>query len=460
MHAWFENSCRNEEIWRENQYSEALASFRKTIELTKETSMSKSISTWVPLLALAFTPLSAVAGAQTVATGDSRSVSQPGFPAVCETLEAQFTTAQRSSPPAADDTARVQAALTACAGTGQSVVLAASGTFNAFYTGLISVNGEGLVINSGVTLEGNKSYSSQKELVLVEGANSFIGGPGAIDGRGDLLTSGTPRIVQTTDTTNLIIYNVTLQQAKHPNLYMEGGNGATVWGVTIRTPANRSNADGIDIDSIANVTVNNSTVEAGDDGIAVKTNSGAASNITVENSQFYGTHGLSIGSQTMYGVTNILFQNNYVYGKDLTGIMSSDDNGINIKTDEVCGGLVKQVTYQNTCLYDVTHMITLNPNYGSCTGVAGIPQFQDILINGVLSTGSTSGYTTIAGYSASYLAQVYLANVDLEVLTQKGDEDATVYLDNSNITPSGTDVTTSTFSIGGSVPSCSFNTSL
>jgi polygalacturonase len=324
---------------------------------------------------------------------------------------------------------------------------------------MLTVNGEGLVINSGVTLEGNKSYGSQAELVYVEGANSFIGGPGAIDGRGDLLSSGTPRIVQTSNTTNFIIYDVTLQQAKHPNLYMEGGSGATVWGVTIRTPANRSNADGIDIDSITNVTVNNSTVEAGDDGIAVKTNSGAASNITVENSQFYGTHGLSIGSQTMYGVTNVLFQNNYVYGKDLTGISSSDDNGINIKTDEVCGGLVKQVTYLNTCLYGVTHYITLNPNYGSCKGVAGTPQFQNIIVNGVLSTGSTSGYSTIAGYSASYLAQVYLANIDLGVLTQKGDEYATVYLDNSNITPSGTGVTTSTWSTSGSVPSCTFNTS-
>jgi polygalacturonase len=403
--------------------------------------------------------LAASASAQTYATGDSRSVSQPSFPAVCDTLTAQFTTAQRSSPPTTDDTTRVQAALTACAGTGKSVVLAASGSYNAFYTAMLTVNGEGLVINSGVTLEGNKSYGSQAELVYVEGANSFIGGPGAIDGRGDLLSSGTPRIVQTSNTTNFIIYDVTLQQAKHPNLYMEGGSGATVWGVTIRTPANRSNADGIDIDSITNVTVNNSTVEAGDDGIAVKTNSGAASNITVENSQFYGTHGLSIGSQTMYGVTNVLFQNNYVYGKDLTGISSSDDNGINIKTDEVCGGLVKQVTYLNTCLYGVTHYITLNPNYGSCKGVAGTPQFQNIIVNGVLSTGSTSGYSTIAGYSASYLAQVYLANIDLGVLTQKGDEYATVYLDNSNITPSGTGVTTSTWSTSGSVPSCTFNTS-
>jgi polygalacturonase len=404
--------------------------------------------------------VAASSGAQTVATGDSRSVSQPKFPSVCDTLTAQFTTSQRSSPPSSDDTSRVQAALTSCAGTGKSVVLASSGSDNAFYTSELTVNGEGLVVNSGVTLEGNNSYSSKSELVLVEGSNSFIGGPGSIDGRGDII-SGTPRLVQTNSANNFIIYDVTLEQAAHPNLYVQGGSGATVWEVTIRTPATRANADGIDIDSISNVTVNDSSVEAGDDGIAVKTNESAASNITVENSQFYGTHGLSVGSQTFDGVTNVLFKNNYVYGKDLLGNVSANANGLNIKTDIDCGGEVKEVTYQNNCLYGVKHLIIVNAAYGSCSGTSGTPKFQDILINGVLSEASISGaYETIAGYNSSNLAQVYLANVDLDVTKQSGDENATVFLDNSNITPSGTDVTTSSFSISGSVPSCSFNSSL
>jgi polygalacturonase len=396
------------------------------------------------------------AAAQTVATGDSRTVSQPSFPAVCETLTANFTTAQRSSPPTSDDTSRLQAALTACAGTGKSVVLAPSGSNNAFYSDKLTVNGEGLVVDSGVTLEGNNSYSSQSELLLVEGTNSFIGGPGAIDGRGDII-SGTPRLVQTSTANNFIIYDVTLQQAAHPNLYIQGGSGATVYNVTILTPANRANADGIDIDSITNVSVINSSIEAGDDGIAVKTNAAAASNITVKNTRLYGTHGLSIGSQTFKGVTNILFTGNYVYGVDHSGIASTDANAINIKTDQECGGLVNKVTYQNTCITQAKHLIVVNAAYGSCSGTAGTPQFEDILIDGVKSTSSVSGaYTRIAGYNSSNLAQVYLANVSLDATAQSSDEFATVFLDNSNITPSGTNVTTSTFTTTGSVPTCSF----
>jgi polygalacturonase len=401
-------------------------------------------------------PTPTTTGGPTLATGDTRTVSQPTYPVVCQTLPAQFTTAQRSSPPVSDDTSRLQSALNSCAGTGKSVVLAASGANNAFYSAELTVNGEGLVIGTGVTLEGNDSYSSQPELIDVTGANSFLGGAGAIDGRGDII-SGQPRLVQTNSANNFIAYQITLQQAAFPNLYIQGGNGATVYDVTILTPATRANADGIDIDSITNVTVIDSSIEAGDDGVAVKTNEAAASNITVENNKLYGTHGLSIGSQTFDGVTNVLFTGNYVYGVDLDGNASTDANAINIKTDPECGGLVQQVTYQNTCITQAKHLIVVNAEYGSCSGTAGTPQFQNVVVNGALSTNSTSGaYEELAGYSASYPAQIYLANIDMDVTAQSGDEYAMVYLDNSNITPTGTNVTTQSFSMSGSVPNCSF----
>jgi polygalacturonase len=397
------------------------------------------------------------ATAVTYATGDSRSITQPTYPAVCQVIQAQFNTSQRSSPPASDDTSRLQAALTACKNTGQSVELTPSGTNNAFYSGELTVDGEGLVIDEGVTLEGNNSYSSQSELLKIEGTNSSLMGPGIIDGRGDIIT-GSPRLVQTETANNFIAYNVTLQQAAHPNLYVQGGNGATVWGVTILTPPNKANADGIDVDSITNVTVTNSTIEAGDDGVAIKTNESAASNITVSNNRLYGTHGLSIGSQTFDGVTNILFSNNYVYGNGLDGIASTDANAINIKTDQVCGGLVQQVTYQNTCITAAKHLMVINAYYGSCSGTAGTPQFQNIVVNGVYSTASVSGaYELFEGYSASYPVNAYFANINLDNTSQNSSNQyATIALDNSNMTPSGTGISTSAFSTAGSVPTCSF----
>jgi polygalacturonase len=388
------------------------------------------------------------------ATGDSRSVSQPAYPAVCATLSAQATTSQRGSPPSSDDTSRIQTALDTCRGTGHSVVLATSGADDAFFSGTLTVSGEALVVNSGATLYGNDKYTT--ELVDVGGADSAIMGPGTIDGRGDLI-SGTPRLIQATKITNFVVYDVTLKNAGQEHLYVEGGNGFTAWKLTIATPANTPNTDGIDIDSLTNATVYGSYIEDGDDGIAIKTNSAAASNITVENSTFHGTHGMSIGSQTFNGVVNVLWKGNTVYGTDQWGNLSTDDNGINIKSDVQCGGTVRQVTYLDTCMTGVRHLLIFNTSYGSCSGARGTPYFTDILVDGVYATASPSGaYSDFDGYSSSQPLGLTLENVHLDVTTQEGSQDAHVGVSNSNITPSGSGVTMSAVTGSGSVPTCSF----
>lgn len=413
-------------------------------------------------LAFALLTLAATAGAQTYATGDPRNPSEPQTPGTCQTLNAQFTSSEVDvgTPPTSDDTSRIQDALDSCEGSNEGVVLHSNGADNAFLSGKLTLeSNESLVIDSGVTLYGNNSYNSESELIDVPNSNTGIYGAGTIDGRANVHTfSDTPRLIQTSNASNFVIANMTIQNAAHPNLYIQGGSGATVWGLTVNTSPNQANADGIDIDSISDVTVANSNITAGDDGIAIKTNASAASNITVKNTNVYGTHGLSIGSQTFDGVTNVLFENNYVYGKDSAGTASTDANAINIKTDEDCGGLVKQVTYENTCIRYAKHLIIVNANYGSCSGSSGTPKFEEIIVNGVKSENSVSGaYETFAGYNSSNIGQIYLGNIDLDSNTQSGDQYFDAYLDNVNgLDPSGTDVSDGTWSASGGVPSCSF----
>lgn len=393
-------------------------------------------------------------GPGALATGDSRSVTEPTYPEVCVTLAAQFTSSERSTPPSSDDTSRIQAALDTCQGTGQSVVLATSASDDAFYSGMLTVSGEALVVESGVTLFGNNSYTG--ELLAVAGVNAALMGPGTIDGRGDLIT-GTPRLIQARNITNFIVYNVTIEHSGKEHLYVEGGNGFTAWNLTVATPANTKNTDGIDIDSLTNATVYGSYIEDGDDGVAIKTNSAAASNITIENNTFHGTHGMSIGSQTFDGVVNVLWKGNTVYGSDQWGNVSTNNNGINIKTDVDCGGTVRQVTYLDTCMTGVKHVLIFNTSYGSCTGTMGTPYFTDIIVNGVYASSSQSGaYSEFEGYSAAFPLGLTLENVDIDVTTQQNSQYAEVGLNNSNVTPSGTGVTTHSVPGEGGVPSCSF----
>jgi polygalacturonase len=163
-----------------------------------------------------------------------------------------------------------------------------------------------------------------------------------------------------------------------------------------------------------------------------------------------------------------LFLNNYVYGADLSNNGAQNSNGLVIKQDPSCATTVSQVTYQNTCMKGVKHLITFYTNYNNtCSGSAGSPVFSNILVNGVLATQSYSGaYEEFIGWSATAPSSASLAYVSLDVNSLNTGANATQYvamsLDSSSLTSAtltGTGTTgmsTSTFSTSGSVPNCSF----
>jgi polygalacturonase len=164
---------------------------------------------------------------------------------------------------------------------------------------------------------------------------------------------------------------------------------------------------------------------------------------------------LSVGSIDANTVSTILFENNYVYGVDLQGNASTDANAINIKTGP-CNLAVKQVSYLNTCIKQAKHLIVMSTDYNSCS-TGGSPALSDIVVDGVYSTQSISGaYTSINGRNASYPISAVLAHVNLDSTVQSGDQYASIGIDDSNDTPSGTGVAVSNVSVSGSVPQCRF----
>ena len=140
---------------------------------------------------------------------------------------------------------------------------------------------------------------------------------------------------------------------------------------------------------------------------------------------------------------------------DSSGITSSSDNGIRIKSSASNGGTVTQVSYLNTCLTRIKAPIVLDTHYSSSSG-SSIPSFTDIVVNGVLATSSSSSATSVLnGYDSSHPLGVTLENVHLDQ-SKSTAEYAQVQTYNSTLTPSGTGVTVAGISGSGSVPSCSF----
>lgn len=454
----------------------------------------------------------ASAAAIPIATGDSRSVSEPSLPStVCKTLTAALamssrkaSSSQEASPP---DTSRIQSALNSCTQGGPSPVavkLVAGSSNTAFLSGPLTIPaGVALVLDSNVTLFASLNPASYqvsgasskcgtaasssggcKPFISVNGANSGIeavrassGSQGRIDGRGDLPMYGTntswftlaanahaqslsqnnPRLIQADRSNNFVLYNIDLLNAANFHVVYENATGFTAWGVHIKTPANADNTDGIDPSGAVNVTIANSYIMDGDDGIAVKAGSVASKNITVKNNHFYGTHGISIGSETAAGVTNMLVQNNTITGVDANGVVGGSPLGLRIKSNSSTGGTVNEVSYLNNCITQVRQPLVFDTHYFNVTG-SRTPYFTNILVNGLRSTGSMSGGTSvISGYNASHPIGVTLMNVALDKTTATA-QYATVGLYNSNLKPSGTGVNTSTVSGSGAVPSCSFPT--
>ena len=438
------------------------------------------------------------------ATGDARSVGQPSIPGVCVSLSGQLTASDRTFSSASEesspDTSRIQAALNSCAGSGKAVLLTGS-THKDFLSGPLTVHAdETLVVGEGVTLYASRraaAYQSSSSVgcgtlsskeggcsafITVSGADAGImgergaAGQGAIDGRGDLSMLGTstswwtlaneaqtagdnqnsPRLIEVDKSNDFTAYDINLLNAPMFHLYYQSGTGLTVWGVDIKTPATARNTDGIDIDSASDATVYDSYIEDGDDGIAIKTNESATSNVTVANSHFYGTHGISVGSETTYGVSNVLVSNNTVDGEDSSGNVSGSDNGLRIKSDAAAGGSVHNVEYLDDCLQHMKAPLVFDTHYSSSSG-SHIPDFTAITLEGVESVNSLSGAKNdLTGYSSADPLGIYLSHVKLDAAGSSA-EYADLAQYDSNLSASGTGVSLSTLSsAAGSYPSCSF----
>jgi polygalacturonase len=350
-----------------------------------------------------------------MATGDPRHPRRPRLPRTCVTLPAALTTstgtfsaAQETSPP---DSARIQAALDRCAGTGRAVVLAAGADGDAFLSGPLTIGRhEVLVVEDGVTLYASLNPADYQipaqypastcGTVSADGGgcSPFItfGGPGAglmgtrgadgslgtIDGRGDGTLVGSsqtwwdvaaaaasggnqnnPVLVEGSGVGNLTIYQIELENSPMYHVEVSGGRGLTVWGAEISSPATARNTDGVDPVSERDVTIRDDMIQNGDDCVAVKSDPGTPSRgITVDDVHCYGSHGLSVGSQTAGGVAAVLFENSTLDG---FGNLSGSDTGIQVKTDANSGGLTRRVTYRDICMTSVKHLLIFNPHYSS-----------------------------------------------------------------------------------------------
>jgi polygalacturonase len=211
-----------------------------------------------------------------------------------------------------------------------------------------------------------------------------------------------PALIQVNHASNFILYGLNLYNSPFFHVQLNSDK-FVVWGINIVTPSNATssagqalsnyvarNTDGIDPGAATGVTqdgyIVGNRVCTGDDMVALKGDAqGGANNIVVAHNHFGTGHGMSLGSDTIQGITNV-----HVYDLTIDGDVpvdpntgSSDLNGLRIKSYTGNGGFVKNVLFEDVCTRDEAYPIYITASYDAnpLTNPNGVaPDFENIAV--------------------------------------------------------------------------------
>jgi polygalacturonase len=255
------------------------------------------------------------------------------------------------------NTAAIQKTINACSAAGGGTVLVPAGKFlTGPFTLASSINlhldKDAIILISDDPANYPVVKGRYQDGITASGAHDLeISGEGTIDGQGETWWTAfranptmmhRPYMIKLSDCTRLLVTGVTLQNSPMFHLMPQNCTDVTIQGITIKSPSNAPNTDGID-PSGWNFLISDCTIDTGDDDIAIKPipNSGRTpgdKNYTIKNCTFRHGHGMSIGSGSAGGVEDLTVS-------DCT--FDQTDYGIRIKTGREKGGLLQNCTYEN-----------------------------------------------------------------------------------------------------------------
>ncbi|PTB17325.1 endopolygalacturonase [Trinickia symbiotica] len=115
--------------------------------------------------------------------------------------------------------------------------------------------------------------------------------------------------------------------------------------------------------------------------------------VVIAHNHIYWGHGISIGSETNAGVTNVqVFDNSFW----------NSEEGLRIKSDYARGGEVSHIQYSNICIQDATNALLFTPYYSTKAVPSSgplYPNFHDISLNNVVIMGNAG--VKLQGFEAN-----------------------------------------------------------
>ncbi|KAL0354784.1 UNVERIFIED_CONTAM: putative polygalacturonase [Sesamum radiatum] len=172
------------------------------------------------------------------------------------------------------------------------------------------------------------------------------------------------------------------------HLSITQSNGVNISSIHINAPSKSPNTDGIDLFSSANVLIRNSTIQTGDDCIAIK---GGTSNVTIHQVACGPGHGISIGSLGQggkYDQVEAIRVNNCT--------LNGTTNGVRIKTWQGGSGFARNIHFSNINFVAANRPVIIDQFYclhKECNNLTSAVKVSEVTYTGLVGTSSGENAT-------------------------------------------------------------------
>ena len=234
---------------------------------------------------------------------------------------------------------------------------------------------------------------------------------------------------------NILVQGVTIQNSPKYHVHPCFSKNVIIDGVTVRCPWNAQNGDAIDFSDVNIGLIVNCTVDAGDDGLCMKSGNykeeapaNGCEDILIQNNTVYHAHGgFVLGSETQQAMRHIVVRNCR---------FSGTDSGLRFKSGLGRGGKTEQMFIQDIFMTDIKDEAivfqcdyfdkpagrkTKEPEYTDFNEKQRqfVPVFQDIHISNVVCRGTKVGIKASGslGLGEEHDTQKLVNNIDIQNTT-------------------------------------------
>jgi hypothetical protein len=225
---------------------------------------------------------------------------------------------------------------------------------------------------------------------------------------------GRPHCLMFSNVTDVRVAHLHVSNSPDWTMHFSSVTGLHVHHNNVSNPQ-EPNADGIDIDSTQDALIEDNYFNVGDDALCVKSGinyfgrrfARPAKNILFRRNIIGTGHGITIGSETSGGVSNVTFE-------DI--VMEDTGTGVRMKSERGRGGVVEDVTYRRIHMKEIAGQciqVTLNYAKGlKPTNKTATPAFRNIVLEDIKCDKAETSYL-LDGLAEQHVENLTLRNVTM-----------------------------------------------